>query len=251
MTIARGDNVTAAGVKKAVDDFIREFDMLQHTGYAISFSEFGIKYRTYWFGVLIKQDEALTDLAVTDLAVSRLIAPLADQLLRLRDVFEEACKSGHRVVVWRNYPEAENIQVPGKTFTTRLRTRLHFMTLEDYKSAIFNQHTLKAYRDRKLMETGDYNEANVFKLDTYGQYGDPKKLPDPPKEIPSFGWALKQLRDGKKLTRVSWIDGYYIELIDNQFWVNYAMGHDLYNATQEDLLAFDWIVIEPKANEEA
>lgn len=241
MPISRGDNVTAGGVKKAIDDILAEFDMHQHTGYAKHISEFGIKYRTYHFGVLHKNEDEQR----SDLAMSRLIAPLADQLLRLRDVFEEACKSGHRVVVWRLYPEAENIQVPGKSFTTRLRTRLHFMTMEDYKTATSNAHTLKAYRDRKLMEAGEYNAANVFSLDNYLHYDDPKKLPEAPQELPSFSWALKQLRDNKKVTRQDWSDGCYLEIVDNRLWLWYAMGRDLWNADQDDLLAYDWSIVTP------
>jgi len=229
--IERGANVMSGDIGRVVADIVKDHGFIEHDGYQHPFSEFGIRYREYVFGKYKREGDEI---------LAKDNVPLADQLLRFSDVMSEAVKAGHRVVVWRARPAAVGVTLPGKTHVQALHSRLHFMTLEDYKSATTNEHTLKAYRHRKLQETNDYNDPVVFALDNYKNYDDPKKLPDAPEPITDFGWALKKLRAGHNVTRSEWHPEFSLSFANDNIFLNSSNFSDLWNPSMADVLAFDW-----------
>lgn len=236
--IQRGAHIAAADAAKVINQMLADLGFAQVDGYAWAFSQFGVEYRSYRFGLYKGKEEEGDNTGLRD------IVPLADQLLRMHDVFEEALKSGHQVVVWRKTPEVTNLTMPGKTHVVQLKCRLHFMTLGDYKTATQNKHTLKAYRDLQLKSTNNFKPDIVFKLDHYEDYNDPTNLPDPPKVQSNFPWAMKMLESGKKVHRDSWPHELYVELRDNQLWIDAPHLIQEFKPNLESLQATDWQVYE-------
>ena len=65
-----------------------------------------------------------------------------------------------------------------------------------------------------------------------------------------FGWAIQQLKDGKKVQRVDWLCGLWLSLMPGDEVIQPCIGYHMRQGhyqpgwvpTQEDMFADDWML---------
>lgn len=94
-----------------------------------------------------------------------------------------------------------------------------------------------------LWATVDRNSTVIDNIDRTA-VGSCDKVPGLTTKPRSFGWALKQMRKGRAVTRAGW-DNEVLILCNEWLWVDFASGRKIcYVAPSNDLLATDWQLVE-------